>query len=164
MLCKILVVSFALASSSVHAAGHIDQTDADITAIAVIEAFRAQDGPTGAGLLNDTNARMAPMLSALPVGDPEWDALWSSWRQAGLDVWGGKNLPARDRDGDGTTAIVPFAFDGPDGAVSLSGACTNGCRYLLIVLTRDSADDTTWGFEDINGAEITNYDSAGPLN
>lgn len=164
MFYKTLLIATALAASTAHAAGHIDQTNADVTATAVIEAFRAQDGPTVAGLLNDTNADMAPMLSALPVGDTEWDELWSSWRQAGLDVWGGKNLPARDRDADGTTAIVPFAFDGPDGAVSLSGSCTNGCRYLVIVLTRDSADDTTWGFEDINGAEITNYDSAGPLN
>lgn len=149
---------------AVWAGGHIDATNPDTTATAIIEGFRAQDGTTLSVLLNETNARMGPMLAELPAGDPEWGDLWSSWRQAGLDVWSGKNLPARDRDGDGMTAIVPFAFDGPDGAVPLTGTCASGCRYLVIVLTRDSAEDTTWGFEDINGTEIADYTYAGALN
>ena len=144
--------------------GHIDRTDPDATAAAVIKAFLKEDGPAVAALFNEINQRAVPQFMTLAPGDPEWDDLWSDWRQAGLDAFDGSILPARLSAEDGTEAVIPFAYDGESGATSIREGCPDSCRYLVIVLTLDDYDDTTWGFEDINGFPVGRYQNADPVN
>ncbi|MEJ6398849.1 hypothetical protein [Yoonia sp. 208BN28-4] len=162
--CASLLCACLLGQSAT-ADGHIDLTDPNATAVAVIEAFRAKDGPAFGPLVNEVNARFATMVADMPADDPEWDDLFSSWRQQGLDVWDGTILPAKQRGDDPMTLTVPFALSSNDVGQPLSQTeCAAPCRYLVIVLTRDSETDTTWGFEDINGRDLSAYDADPAFN
>ena len=148
------------AATGAAAEAHVDMTDPNAVAVAVIEALRAQDGPALAAMLNEANQRSAEMFAAMPPGDPEWDGLWSSWRQAGIDLWDGEPLPVRYADTE-HEAVMPIAYDGADGQLPLSAEC-GACRYIVVRLTRDGEDDETWGFEDVNGHSIGRYRNAAP--
>lgn len=153
-------IALCCAATAAAAEAHLDMTDPGAVAMAVIEAVRAKDGPALVPLLNETNRRHADMFAGLTPDNPDWDGLWSSWRQAGIDLWDGEAREVRF----GATeqeAIMPIALDGPGGQLALSEECAS-CRYIVVALTRDGDGDETWGFEDINGYSIGRYERAAP--
>ena len=128
---------------------------ADAVASAILHGYVAQDVAQIAPHSNETNQRFFEGLLANPADAGE---LFEGTRgEAGLG-WDGLILPPRYRtDGDRPEAIIPFAIEASSGPASLTSGA--GGRYMAIVLTLDSPEDTTWGFEDINYIPRGRYDS-----
>ena len=154
------MLTICCAATGATAEAHLDMTDPNAVALAVIEAFRAKDGPALVPLLNETNARDADMFAEMTPDHPDWDGFWSSWRQAGIDFWDGEPREVRFGDTE-DEAVMPIAYDGADGQLALAEDCA-ACRYIVVVLTRDGEGDRTWGFEDINGYSVGRYGRASP--
>ena len=145
----------AIALLTLAPAAHAQQQGPGSIAAAVLNGYVRQDITLIAPFSNDTNARF---FADLLAGRENPSALFDGTRGAAGTGWDGKTLPARyDEQGH---AIVPFAIEGPGGPVSL-GSGVQG-RYMAIVLTLDSPQDTSWGFEDINYIARADYAAMRP--
>ncbi|ABD55298.1 hypothetical protein [Jannaschia sp. CCS1] len=123
---------------------------AEAVAAAVLTGYRTQDATLIAPHSNATNAEFfANMMN----GGEHPNQLWGGTRGAAGVGWDGMILPARiNGRGD---AVVPFAIEGAAGPAALGSGVAG--RYMAIVLTLDGAQDTSWGFEDINYIDRTAY-------
>lgn len=119
-------------------------------AAAVLTGFVQRDVAMIAGHSNETNAGF---FADLASGAEDVSELWDADRgNAGMQ-WDGMILPVRYNDRG--HAIVPFAIEGATGPASLTTGVDG--RYMSVVLTLDSPEDTTWGFEDINYIRPADY-------
>jgi hypothetical protein len=156
---------FATLAMTVSApAQSVDTSDADAVAHAILTGYKAQDAAMIAPHSNDTNQRF---FNELLSGAEDPSELFEGTRGAAGTGWNGNVLPARFEDGRHGfgQAIIPFAYEKADGIMSLSDIPTDEetlffdpGRYVAIVLTLDSATDTSWGFEDINYIATYTYD------
>lgn len=116
---------------------------ADRVASAILNGYLQQDIAMIAPFSNETNA---DFFAAILAGSESASELFEGTRgEAGIG-WDGLILPVRYNTRG--MAIVPFAIEGEAGPAGLSSGVEG--RYMAIVLTLDSPEDTTWGFEDIN--------------
>lgn len=115
----------------------------EAVAASILTGFQQRDVTMIAGHSNETNA---VFFTALAAGTEDLNDLWGADRGGAGALWDGMILPVRYRNR--STALVPFAIEGPDGPAALGSGVAG--RYMSVVLTLDSADDSTWGFEDIN--------------
>lgn len=119
-------------------------------AAAVLTGFVQRDVAMIAGHSNGTNVGF---FADIASGAEDVSELWDADRgNAGLQ-WDGMILPVRYNTRG--NAIVPFAIEGPAGPAALGSGVAG--RYLSVVLTLDSPDDTSWGFEDINYIAPSDY-------
>ncbi|UWQ94067.1 hypothetical protein K3728_09935 [Rhodobacteraceae bacterium M385] len=123
---------------------------ADRVASAILHGFVQQDVQAIAPFSNETNA---DFFNAIANGVESEAELFEGTRGAAGLGWDGMILPVRyNARGQ---AIVPFAIEGANGPAAL-GSGVDG-RYMAIVLTLDSPEDTSWGFEDINYIGRSDY-------
>lgn len=123
---------------------------ADRVAASILTGYQTQDAVL---IATHSNATNADFFAAVVAGTESPSELFEGTRgEAGIN-WDGLILPQRYNDRG--RAIVPFAIEGPAGPAAL-GSGVEG-RYMAIVLTLDGAEDTTWGFEDINYIDRAAY-------
>lgn len=136
-----------VASTTIVAAQDIG---ADRVAAAILHGYVQQDVHAIAPFSNETNS---DFFYALENGIESEAELFEGTRGAAGRGWDGMILPVRyNARGQ---AIVPFAIEGANGPAAL-GSGVEG-RYMAIVLTLDSPEDTSWGFEDINYIGRSDY-------
>ncbi|MBF9042016.1 hypothetical protein HKCCE4037_01650 [Rhodobacterales bacterium HKCCE4037] len=124
---------------------------AEEVASAILTGFVARDAAQIAAHTNETNAAY---FAAILDGSENPEPFWADTRAEAAAGWDGMILPAR-YDGD-DRAYVPFAIEGETSAASLTSG--EAGRYMVIALTLDSAEDTSWGFEDINFFDLPRYE------
>ncbi|MEM7695619.1 MAG: hypothetical protein AAF318_14285 [Pseudomonadota bacterium] len=145
----------ALAALFVAAPALAQEQPASTVARAILSGYVERDVAAIAAHSNDYNQR----FFSRALQSAEFAAqLWDGTRGEAGTGWDGNTLPARYRPGrDGLPeAIVPFAVETKSGVAAL-GDGKRG-RYIVVVLTLDSADDTTWGFEDFNFLPPSKYE------
>ncbi|WP_224814969.1 hypothetical protein [Hasllibacter sp. MH4015] len=127
---------------------------AEAVASAVLEGMRSQD----AGLIaSHSNAANAAFFAEAAVDPDTASELFDGTRGEAGVTWDGMILPARYRTGSEglPEAIIPFAIETETGVAAL-GSGQPG-RYISLVLTLDTPEDTTWGAEDINFIDRADY-------
>ncbi|OAN75473.1 hypothetical protein A8B78_15755 [Jannaschia sp. EhC01] len=138
-------------------AAHAQQSpehSAEAVASAVLHAYRAQDITQLMAHMNETNQSFVEAYAENP---DQFEEMFTGTRsQAGV-MWDGFIFPARySVEPDGTwQAVIPFAVETTSGFAPLADVSAG--RLIAVVLTLDSPEDTTWGFEDVNYIPRSTY-------
>ncbi|MEX3015222.1 hypothetical protein [Gymnodinialimonas hymeniacidonis] len=146
-----------LAALSIAGTANAQTQSAEAVASAILHGMRAQDASLIAPHSNATNAEFFAEAAVNPDTASE---LWDGTRGEAGAAWDGMILPARYRIGreDRPEAIIPFMIETETGVATL-GSGQPG-RYISLILTLDTPDDTTWGAEDINFIDPADYMAA----
>lgn len=131
------------------------EQSAEAVASAVLHAHRAQDVTLMLPHMNETNQEFVQAYAEDP--NQFGDVFRGTRGQAGV-AWDGFILPARYTiEPDGTNqAVIPFAIETTSGSAPLG--TPGGEGYIAVVLTLDGPGDSTWGFEDINFIDASQYE------
>lgn len=144
--------------AAIPAAAHAQDHSAEAVASAVLHAHLAQDITLMIPHMNETNQDFVVAYAEDPgrFGD-----LFAGSRAQAAVAWDGMILPARYTiEPDGThQAVIPFAVVTANDVAPLGGPVVANAEYVAVVLTLDGPGDTTWGFEDLNYIDVSQYQS-----
>ncbi|QXT38426.1 hypothetical protein [Gymnodinialimonas ceratoperidinii] len=145
---KVFLTAVAVLAATT--AGHAQTIGPERVAAAILTGFQFQDVDMIAPFANETNAAF---FHGLQSGTEDPAELFDGDRGAAGIAWDGMILPVRYNDR--AQAVVPFAIEGEATAMPL-GSGVEG-RYISVVLSLDSPEDTSWGLVDFNYIDRAEY-------
>ncbi len=131
---------------------------AEAVAAAILTGFTQTDITM---FLPHLNAYNAANLNAEVAVTLSFDEIFNDERAAAAIAWDGMILPAHyDNSGvyfgsENPVALVPFAIETDTGGAPL-GSGAQG-RLIVVTLTLDSPEDTTWGWKDFIYMDLDQY-------
>lgn len=126
----------------------IDRSNARMTAMAILQAYKTRDLIMLAGLSRELNRNIFSELVKLGEDHPRYKSIFTGWRWQAAQAWPGQVGEVRYRGTSGSeTARVKFGEVGPD-------------RIVVVTLIWENGK---WCFEDINSADRATFEADSPI-